>query len=144
MRHVENGHILVMMSYVERRPVLVSLNSWPRLLLAMYLPRHDFGSFLVQCSFHHGLNDRRAFTGVGVVAATDVARLLRAFVDELAYKCVLPDATRHPVGAGQRDGGASRIPSRCGKTEDSPSSHCCCTYSIIVYDSLHCMHCLLS
>lgn len=53
--------------------------------------------------------------GVELVAASDVAHLPGAFVDELADQRLLPDAARHEVGAGQRDGRASDIPSRRGE-----------------------------
>lgn len=43
-------------------------------------------------------------SGVGVVATSDVARLLGAAFDELAHERLLPDTARHSVGAGQRDG----------------------------------------
>lgn len=53
------------------------------------------------------------------MAASDIASLLGAFVDELAHECLLPDTARHSVGAGQRDGRASDIPSRRGETDYS-------------------------
>lgn len=53
--------------------------------------------------------------GVELVAASDIAHLPGAFVDELADERLLLDAARHEVGAGQRDGRASDIPSRRGE-----------------------------
>ena len=50
------------------------------------------------------------------MAAFYIAHLPGALVDELANECVLPDTAWHSVGACQRDGRASDIPSRRGET----------------------------
>lgn len=55
--------------------------------------------------------------GIGAMAAFHVANLPGASVDAMAHKRLLPHATRHSLGARQRDGGASNIPSRCGETQ---------------------------
>lgn len=54
--------------------------------------------------------------GLGVVAATHITHLPGASVDELADECVLPDATRHSIGASQRHRGTDYFPARCGES----------------------------
>ncbi len=45
-------------------------------------------------------SDQNYPAGIGAVAASDVAHLPWASVDELAHERVLHDTTRHSVGAG--------------------------------------------